>query len=81
MKAVITVKKRKTSGGISRLFFSISKNEIKKASTRNKLRRRIRVIMKKFLEKEVCGYTVIVRAGGEKLLFSELAEAIEKEIQ
>jgi ribonuclease P protein component len=78
VSTVITVKRKKINGGEGRLFFIIPKSDFKKATIRNLLRRRIRVIMREFLKNRNYEYTIIVRRGAEKLLFLELKKEIEE---
>lgn len=71
MSSLVQIKKRKTSGN-SRLFFVISKKNIPRAIDRNKIRRRIRIIMAPLLKNDGVLYTIIISKGAEKLLFSEI---------
>jgi ribonuclease P protein component len=75
--AGISIKKTKTSGS-SRLFFVMSKKNIKTAVARNRIKRRIRVILQKFLQEPGFVYTVVVRKEAEKASFSDLKSEILK---
>lgn len=75
--ASISIKKTKTSGS-SRLFFVISKKNIKTATSRNRIKRRVRVIFQKFLQEPGFVYTVVVHKEAEKASFSDLKNEISK---
>ena len=74
---------RKTPKGFRRrpLFITVSKAVSKKATERNKIKRRIRAIMREITGKNVYDISVIAKKELVKASFGELKKEIEKELQ
>lgn len=74
----IKIIKRSSRQQEKELIISISKKDIKKATTRNKVKRRIKNIMTPYLKGD--HYFIIVKKGAENLAFSDFKKEIENQL-
>ena len=78
----VIVKKRKSGLQKKPLFIVIRTADVRGASKRNLLKRRIRTIVRLWLKnkKSINDYTVIVKKGGDVLSFEEIKKNIESQL-
>ncbi len=74
----LSLKRIKEESGKPRLVFVIPQKQFPKSVMRNKIKRRLRVILNPVLKKREGSYTVFARRGAEALSFSELKHEINE---
>lgn len=79
----LVVKKRKSGSQKKPLFIVIRTADVRGASKRNVLKRRIRAIVQSWLKNKTPtnDYTVIVKKGGNVLSFEEIKKDIESQLE